>query len=161
MHNIFGLKTYFFTDCKGKKLVKKIVSGRKTRHTKGEPKPITTQKRHHLKAVSNIKIMADNLNTRKDVDNQEYLAEVMDFVESEKFVKTRLNSTTYRFFCSQVKQQCKKSKGRRYNEEDKIFAMSLLKQSLKEYKLLRKVFALPSKKTMSRVLLRIAVFRLD
>lgn len=77
----------------------------------------------------------------------ELLRDKMDFP-----AKGKVNKITYRFIKTQLEQQHKSSRGRRYSIEDKIFALSLLKQSPSGYKLLKKIFALPSRKTLVNIL---------
>lgn len=48
-----------------------------------------------------------------------------------------------------------KPRGRRYTLDDKIFAVALFKQSGKAYRFLSKVFCLPSKRTLLRLLNKI------
>ncbi|XP_056648588.1 uncharacterized protein LOC130453026 [Diorhabda sublineata] len=67
-------------------------------------------------------------------------------------LKTKVNKTTYDFIMSQVRCQGVKPKGRRYSLDEKIFFLSLLKQSPKGYKLIRKIFAAPSRKTLTNLL---------
>lgn len=50
----------------------------------------------------------------------------------------------------QVKQSKKKSKGRRFNHEEKLICLSILKQSPKCYKFLQKIFIMPSKITLNK-----------
>lgn len=67
-------------------------------------------------------------------------------------LRKNINVTTANFFNSQMKMQQKKKKGRRFTVDDKIFALSILKQSPKCYKLLQRTFALPSRKTLLTLL---------
>lgn len=89
---------------------------------------------------------------QKNLSNKKRLEQVIEFAESDRFLKGKVNKTTYHFLLSQISQQCKKSRGRRYTLNDKIFALSLLKQSPRCYKLLKKVFSLPSRKTLMKLL---------
>lgn len=67
----------------------------------------------------------------------------------------KVNSTTYNFIMSQVKNQKKKIHGRRYSNDDKILALSIYKQSPKGYKYLSSLFALPSIKTIMCLLRKV------
>lgn len=60
-----------------------------------------------------------------------------------------------RFFESQVENLNRTPRGRRYTLEDKILALALQKQSGRGYRFLSKVFNLPSRKTISKLLNRI------
>ncbi|KAI4455565.1 thap domain-containing protein 9 [Holotrichia oblita] len=77
---------------------------------------------------------------------------------SQEFPRSKLNEESMRFFLSQLQLQCKKGKGRRFSTEDKIFALSLLKQSPRGYKLLQKVFALPTRRVLLK-LLQMVIFK--
>lgn len=84
-------------------------------------------------------------------------------VAAEKYSETRefgrmlenVNEVTRDFVMCQVRAQGKKSRGRRFTMTDKIFALSLFKQSGRGYNLLSKMFALPSRKTLRKLLQRI------
>jgi hypothetical protein len=79
----------------------------------------------------------------------------MRLAENGELLEKRVNKTTFRFLISQIQMQQKEPKGRRYSIDDKVFALSILKQSPKSYKLLRKVFALPSRMTLLNLLSKI------
>lgn len=81
------------------------------------------------------------------------LAEKHSF--SREFLQTQVNDITYKFILSQISQQKVKSKGRRFSLDDKLLALSLWKQSPRGYRLLQKIFALPSRRTLSNVLRKI------
>lgn len=66
-----------------------------------------------------------------------------------------VNSFTNNFISSQLRLQKRSKKGRRFNTDDKILALSVYKRGPKTYKLLRKIFALPSRKTLMQLLQRI------
>lgn len=59
-----------------------------------------------------------------------------------------VNETTIQLFLSQVRNQKLHPKGRRFTLDDKIFALSLFKQSGKSYRFISKILALPSRKTL-------------
>jgi len=67
----------------------------------------------------------------------------------------KLNKITTTFIESQIRTQSKKARGRRFTFDDKVFALSVFKQSGKAYRLLQKVFALPSKKSLMNLLQKI------
>lgn len=60
-------------------------------------------------------------------------------------------------FFSMQKQSKYKPKGRRFSIDEKILALSLFKKSPKCYKLLYKLFTLPSSKSMKRLLSKIKI----
>lgn len=92
---------------------------------------------------------------RENINNRTRLQEALDYVESGELLKNKVNKTTLRFLQSQIELQQKKSRGRRFTMEDKIFALSIFKQSRKGYRLLEKLFALPSKATLIKLLKKI------
>lgn len=55
----------------------------------------------------------------------------------------------------QVKNQMLPPRGRRCTMEEKILALTLMKSSGKGYRLLSKIFALPSRQTITNLLNRI------
>ncbi len=71
------------------------------------------------------------------------------------FIEAEVNNVTLNFLLSQMKSQTKKPRGRRYCVNDKIFALSLFKQSPKCYRLLQKTFALPSRNSLMKLLSRV------
>lgn len=79
------------------------------------------------------------------------------FLKEDNFnqIVDKVNSTTYNFLLSQVKNQKKKIHGRRYSNDDKILALSIYKQSPKGYKYLSSLFALPSVKTIMSLLRKV------
>jgi len=68
---------------------------------------------------------------------------------------SRLNQSTQNFVHSQIRMQPQKPRGRRFTIEDKVFALSLYKQSGKAYRILAKTFALPSRKSILDILKKI------
>jgi len=68
---------------------------------------------------------------------------------------SRLNQSTQNFIQSQIRMQPQKPRGRRFTIEDKVFALSLYKQSGKAYRVLAKTFALSSRKSILDILKKI------
>lgn len=66
-----------------------------------------------------------------------------------------VNDITWNFFLSQQRTQKYKPRGRRFTLEDKIFALSVSKQSGKAYRYLSSIFSLPSRKVLSSLLSKI------
>lgn len=67
----------------------------------------------------------------------------------------KLNTFTQQFIQSQIRMQPQKPRGRRFTTDDKVFALSLYKQSGKAYKVLSKMFALLSRKCILDLLKKI------
>lgn len=63
-----------------------------------------------------------------------------------------VNPLTYKFIISQVRNQKQKPKARRYTMDEKVLALTILKASGKGYRLLSKIFSMPSKKTLVNLL---------
>ena len=61
------------------------------------------------------------------------------------------------FIRSQIRLAGLRPKGRRYTLDDKIMGLLLHRQSGRAYKLLSKIFALPSRKTIMSLLNRIPI----
>lgn len=59
-----------------------------------------------------------------------------------------VNNATFRFFKTQLREQQKKCRGSRYTLDDKILALSLLKNGPKCYRFLQRTFALQSRRTL-------------
>ncbi|CAI6351086.1 unnamed protein product [Macrosiphum euphorbiae] len=57
----------------------------------------------------------------------------------------------------QIRETHNKAKGRRFTMEEKLLSLSLYKQSKKSYRLLSKLFTLPSRKTLSSLLSKIPI----
>lgn len=83
---------------------------------------------------------------------KERLRQADNFVQSEGFLRSVVNETSCKFIMPQIKLQKHKSRGRKFTMDDKVFALSIKKQSPKEYRLLQKVFALPSRKNLNMLL---------
>lgn len=114
-------------------------------------KSLTPKARRFYKVAKGMLRTARNL-FDENASNIELLQEAKRCAEDEAFLKSRLNSRTLQFFHSQVELQLKKCRGRRFSIDDKVFALSLLKQSPKCYKVLQKTFALPSRKILVNML---------
>lgn len=68
------------------------------------------------------------------------------------YIKNKVNDVTFNFILSQIKWQNIKPRGRRFSLNEKILAVSLMKQSGKCYRLLSRIFALPSRNTLLKLL---------
>lgn len=112
---------------------------------------LTPKAQKYYRVIKNLRSVTKKLFTNNS-ELKDKLKEANDFVNSEDFIKATVNETTFSFILSQVKQQRKHKKGRRFTVDDKIFALSLYKQSPRGYRYLQKVFALPSKSTINKVL---------
>lgn len=77
------------------------------------------------------------------------------YINSNAKSLNRLNQFTQNFIESQMRMQPQKPRDRRFTVDDKIFALSLFKQSGKAYSTLSKVFALPSRKLINDLLKKV------
>lgn len=77
------------------------------------------------------------------------------FISSPEYIKLRLNTTSFNFITSQLKLQKVNPQARRFSLDDKLFSLLLLKQSPKGYRFLRKIFALPSQRTLYNLLAKV------
>lgn len=91
----------------------------------------------------------------RNMQFKERLQRAEKFMVQHRNSMNKLNNITCNFILSQIRTQSKKPQGRRFSIDDKVFALSLFKQSGKAYRLLQKVFALPSKRTILNLLQRI------
>jgi len=67
-------------------------------------------------------------------------------------LSNHLPPSTVSFLKTQIKMGLVSKQGRRWTVDEKMFAMSIFYQSRKCYKLLRKIFCLPSERTLQRTL---------
>lgn len=97
------------------------------------------------------------------VMSKRHLSTKQRLKKSEKFIKehnlmfNNMSDITKKFFECQMKTQRLHPRGRRFSLDDKMFALSLYKVSAKAYRLMSRVFALPSRKTLSDLLHAIAL----
>lgn len=63
----------------------------------------------------------------------------------------KMNIQAQDFIMMQMKSVNKKNKGMRFSNDEKLLALSLMKESPKGYWLLQKIFKLPSKRTLNRL----------
>lgn len=112
---------------------------------------LTPKAKKLYKIATNLKQIARRLYA-DNVRNKKRLQEAMQFANSDDFLNGKVNKTTLDFLHTQIKMQKRLPRGRRFTLNDKIFALALMKQSPKGYRLLQKVFALPSRKTLMAIL---------
>lgn len=105
--------------------------------------------------------VSKRLKQRNAVLQQRSLTSKCRIKKAERYMKSnitslnRLNRFTQDFVQSQIRMQPQKARGRRYTIDDKVFALSLYKQSGKAYKVLANMFALPSRKSILDLLRKI------
>ena len=89
--------------------------------------------------------------TRK-LSNEQRVTEATNVAQTETYLRAALNKNSFKFVTGQVRHQKPSSRGRRFTTDEKVFALSLLKQSPRGYKLLKRTFALPSRRTLMTLL---------
>lgn len=96
---------------------------------------------------------------KKITSFEERLANFKKVTDSDNYKSLLrcVNNSTYHFIMCQIRNQILTPRARRYTLDEKILALSLYKGSGKGYKLLHKIFALPSPKTLNNLLQRILV----
>ncbi|KAI4462935.1 thap domain [Holotrichia oblita] len=80
----------------------------------------------------------------ENIDLKQRVELADNFIKSEEFMHTVVNDVAAKFIMSQIKLQKMKPRGRRFTLDDKLLALSIMKQSPKGYRFLQKVFALPA-----------------
>lgn len=104
-----------------------------------------------LQVISRL-LKKDQINQKKVKKLRQELRDAKSQKRSNiiKYLSGIFNPEQLAFFSMQLKNSGKKSKGRRYNPEEKSLALILYKHSPKNYKEMRKVFILPCKRTLGR-----------
>lgn len=76
------------------------------------------------------------------------------FSKTKSFEKLtdKMNPLAKKFIWMQIEQCTKKARGRRFSDEEKLIALSIMKQSPKCYRFLHKIFILPSKYTLNKMI---------
>lgn len=69
----------------------------------------------------------------------------------------KMNPLTKKLIYMQMTQCTKKSKGRRFSDEEKLIALSVMKQSPKCYRFLHKLLILPSKTTLNKMIQQLKI----
>ncbi|XP_050314406.1 uncharacterized protein LOC126748908 [Anthonomus grandis grandis] len=115
---------------------------------------LTPKARHLYKRV--IKTSNKMIQLRSRMKSfQERLNEAKRVASQFDGLLEKVNKPTYNFIMSQIRTQKQKPKARRFTLDEKILCLSILKASGKGYRLLAKVFTLPSKTTLTNLLSKI------
>lgn len=94
---------------------------------------------------SKVKLFKSRLKAAEKLANSPQYLSLLDHV----------NSVTYNFIICQVRTQKQIPKARRFSIDEKIISLMLLKASGRGYKLISKIFTLPTKQTLVNLLNRI------
>ncbi|KAJ8710271.1 hypothetical protein PYW07_009637 [Mythimna separata] len=83
----------------------------------------------------------------------------LKFSKEKSFEKLteKLNPMAKAFLWMQIKQCTKKARGRRFSDEEKLIAMAIMKQSPKCYRFLQRIFILPSKYTLNKMISKLNI----
>lgn len=117
-------------------------------------KHMTPKKKYLYKAIVDMKKSLLIMNKRRLCTKQR-LKMSEKFIKQHNLMLNNMNDITKKFFQCQMKAQSLHPRGRRYTLDDKMFALSLYKGSAKAYRLMSRVFALPSRKTIMDLLRKI------
>ncbi|KAJ8914162.1 hypothetical protein NQ315_016241 [Exocentrus adspersus] len=115
--------------------------------------PPTSTERKLIQQLNKFKWVAKKAR-KNNVETKQKLKFLQKNPLQVNFLKD-INPTTIRIFDSQLKNQKLEPKGRRFTLDDKIFALAIFKQSGKSYRFLSKIFSLPSRKTLNKILSKI------
>lgn len=105
------------------------------------------------------KLYKEYLKSRRQLNFNIRAKKALSFSKQKSFMKIteKLNPLATKFLWMQINQCTKKSRGRRFTDEEKLIAMAILKQSPKCYKFLHKIFILPSKYTINKMISKLNV----
>lgn len=105
------------------------------------------------------KIYNKYLLSKKQLDFSKRARRAMEFSQTASFKKltSKMNPVAKKIFWMQVQQCTKKVRGRRFSNEEKMIALSIMKQSPKCYKFLKRIFILPSKNTLNKMISNLKV----
>lgn len=83
----------------------------------------------------------------------ERLAGAKTLSQDKSFLQSfgKMNKHSQNFIMMQLKSVHKKKKGLRFTNDEKLLALTLMKESPKGYRLLQKIFNLPTKRTLNRL----------
>ncbi|KAH9645583.1 hypothetical protein HF086_005232 [Spodoptera exigua] len=104
--------------------------------------------------IKKIDYLKKKLNVQKD---QIKAAQKMSKTKLFKKIVKSLSVPTQTFVNMQLTQYKKKNRGRRFSIKDKLLALAIYKKSPKGYNFLRKIFVIPSKRTLQNVLKQITL----
>ncbi|KAL0870915.1 hypothetical protein ABMA27_004745 [Loxostege sticticalis] len=106
---------------------------------------------------------ADNLKAESNTQYKkllnEYQKRALKFSKTENFEKLtcNMNPIARKILWMQVHLCTKKTKGRRFTDEEKMIALAIMKQSPRSYKFLRRIFILPSGRTINKLISNLKV----
>ncbi|CAH2088788.1 unnamed protein product [Euphydryas editha] len=113
---------------------------------------LTSEKINYIKESSKLKVKLLKAQEKCKTLAQR-LRKAENFSKNSSFIKAieKLPDPALLFTKMQL-QYMKKPRGRRFFIEEKILALTIYKQSQKAYNLMRKLFVLPSKRSLQKIL---------
>lgn len=117
-------------------------------------KHMTPRKQYLHQAIVDLKNTLSVVKKRH-LNIKQRLKKADTFINKHNLMMSNLNDITQKFFKNQLKSQSVSPRGRRFTLDDKLFALSLYKSSAKAYRVMSKMFALPSRKTLTDLLQKI------
>lgn len=99
------------------------------------------------------KLYREYVKSRRQLEFSHRARRALKFSEENSFEKLtkNMNPLAKKIMWMQIKQCTKKAQGRRFSTEEKLIALSILKQSPKCYRFLHKIFILPTKHTLNKM----------
>lgn len=110
---------------------------------------------HKLKSLTPncTRLYYEYVKSRKQLNFSQRARRAATFSKEKSFEKMtdKMNPLAKKIMWMQIKQCTKKQKGRRFTHEEKCIALSIMKQSPKCYRFLQRIFILPSKQTLNKM----------
>ncbi|KAH9629123.1 hypothetical protein HF086_008572 [Spodoptera exigua] len=114
---------------------------------------VTTVTKNVLTSSCFVKKMKKQALSVKNKSFNDRLAGAKTLSQDSSFQRSfsMMNKHAQNFIMMQIKSVGKKQKGVRFTNDEKLLALTLMKESPKGYRLLQKIFKLPSKRTLNRL----------
>lgn len=105
------------------------------------------------------KLYNEYVKSKKQLEFAQRAKRALKFSKVKSFEKMtkKMNPLGKKILWMQIKQSTKEIKGRRYTDEEKLIALSIMKQSPKCYRFLQKIFILPSKCTLNKMVAQLNI----
>ncbi|CAK1601872.1 unnamed protein product, partial [Parnassius mnemosyne] len=125
--------------------------------------PITRRKQHIIQtnklSPHCAKLYRQYRKSQRQLNFKTRAKQAVKFSKEQSFVKLteKLNPIAKKFLWMQIKECTKKARGRRFSDEEKLIAMAIMKQSPKCYRFLHRIFILPSKYTINKMIAKLNI----
>ncbi|XP_041987562.1 uncharacterized protein LOC121739264 [Aricia agestis] len=119
-------------------------------------KPYINKKK--LNPVS-LKLLAEYKKAKRKLNFLTYAKKAMKVSKMGLFEKLTagVHPLTKKIIWMQISQATKETKGRRFSDDEKLIALAIMKQGPKTYKFLRRIFILPSVRTINKMIQKLKV----